>query len=120
MSYNILFIIPDIILILICIKEYTNMEKCKSIFTCDNCGRFLHTIQYGDKCTKCHRTINIRSESWEHFMIFRYTYIDANNKRYRYRYKEYEKWFIIDIAICIIGIIALTLMSISGILDIVG
>lgn len=120
MNYNILFIVPDIGLIILFIKEYINMLKCKKIFTCSNCGYLLGTIQYKEKCPKCHRTIKINSEHWEHFMTFRYTYIDSKNKYYKYQYKAYKKQFIIELIVCGTGIIALTIISILAVINIVG
>ena len=120
MNYNILFIVPDIVLIILFIKESKSMLECKKLFTCSYCNTFLGKIRHGDKCNKCHRTIKVNGNSWEHYMTFRYTYIDSKNKNYTYDYKSYKKWFIFELVICGIGIIALTLVSILSILSIVG
>ena len=119
MEYSIIFIIPDIILILLFIKECISLRECKKSFICSNCNQFNNKIRHGDKCSKCHRTLKLKNNSWEHFMIFRYTYIDSNNKQYKFNYKSYKKWFILELIVCGIGILTSTIMVIFGFMSII-
>lgn len=120
MSSRILFIVPDILFVILFIIELNKLKECKSMFTCSHCNNVMTKLRSEDKCTQCHRTMKLKTKYWDHFITFKTTYIDDTNKRYEYNYKSYKKEFMIELVICGIGIVTLTLMSISGILSMLG
>ena len=120
MSSNILFIIPDILFVILFVIEFNKLKDCKKAFTCSHCNNIMERLRSEDKCTQCHRTMKLDSKYWDHFFTLKTTYIDNSNKRYEYNYKSYKKAFMLELTICGLGIVILTLMSISGILNMLG
>lgn len=101
----IVFITTDII------KEIINIRSIKSRFTCNHCNTFHSEISQIDKCKNCHRTFNLKAETWEHFILHRVNRFPSNRKSDIHKFKDYRKLSIIEIAIDI-GFISILLSNI--------
>lgn len=103
-------------LILLFIKELINIKKIRKIFTCEHCGEFRDTLSNGCRCEKCGLTFRNKSNTWEHYLIFRVTSINTKNKKAVYKYSDYTKLPKIELTICIIGCTILLLGIIISII----
>lgn len=92
------------------LRELMVLRDIKSCFYCSNCNTFLKEFIQGDKCEKCHRTINVKGKTWDHLIIHRVNWIPTKQDRTILKWKEYKKLSLIEIAV---DIGAMAILSLS-------
>lgn len=100
----IIWILALIIFLLNLIREILVYKDIKSNFYCSNCNTFNEEISRIYKCKQCHRTFKIKGNSWDHLLLHRVNWIPSNSKSDIFKWKDYKKLSIIEIAINIIAI----------------
>lgn len=100
----IIWIVALIIFLLNLIREIFVYKDIRSNFYCSNCNTFNGEISHIYKCKKCHRTFKIKGNSWDHLILHRVNWISSNSKSDIFKWKDYKKLSIIEIAINIITI----------------
>lgn len=115
----ILWIIVDIALVILIIKESRNFKSIRKSFTCKKCGDRIPEIISGKTlCSKCKTKVEMKNREWHHFFLFRANRIEKKNKKYVYVYKSYIKYSIIELIICSTGMMFVTACLLLELLNI--
>lgn len=114
-----LWVVVDIALVWLVVKETKNYKSIQKVFTCKKCrNRIPEIISGKTKCSKCGTKVEIKNREWYHYFLFRNNRIAKNNKKQVYSYRSYIKYSIIELAICYVGITAVTICLLAEFINI--
>lgn len=99
------------------IREIVVYNSIKSNFYCPNCNEFNEEISRIGKCKKCHRTLKIKGNSWDHLILHRVNWIPTNSKSEVFKWREYRKLSLIEIALSILAIIIISISLLITIIN---
>lgn len=91
------------------LREIFTFRDIKSNFYCSNCNTFNDEISRIGKCKNCNRTFKIKGKTWDHLLLHRTNWIPTYSKGEVFKWKEYRKLSVIEIALNCIAIIILGL-----------
>lgn len=95
----IIFCAAEAIFLLNLLREIFVFKDIKSCFYCGHCNTFNEEISRIGKCKKCHRTIKIKGNTWDHMLLHRVNWIPAKSKGEVFKWKDYKKLSIIEITV---------------------
>lgn len=100
----ILFSITLLVLFLNLIRELFVLRDIKSTFYCNHCNTFNNEISNKYICKSCKRKIQIKGNTWDHLIIHRVNWIPTKSKNEVFKWNDYKKLSIIEIAVTLIAI----------------
>lgn len=112
---TILWVVVDVLFVLILIKEIANAKEIRYAFKCKKCGNIIPEFVHKKiKCPKCNELMEADNHTWSHFFTHRVNVMKTKHKDYTYCYKSYIRYAKIEITLCSISILVLTICAILG------